>query len=175
MRWWHFSGLFSNRYIYERLVKHFHVSQKNSASAAWDKWMRELFQAASDWWELWSCRAGPVSIRDPVLVSLSLTWRVETKRGAGPTPGRWEGGGGGGSNYFWIIRPWFMLLCSSQNPLTGNELLLWAHNDNWVLSPLSLCLHSGQMIQHSHIDHRVIYCSLFDILYSIQSLYSEFE
>ena len=124
-----------------------------------------------------SCGAagpGPVSIRDPVLVSLSLTWRVETKRGAGPTPGRWEGGGGG-SNYFWIIRPWFMLLCSSQNPLTGNELLLWAHNDNWVLSPLSLCLHSGQMIQHSHIDHQVIYCSLFDILCSIQSLYSESE
>ena len=33
---------------YGILVKHFHVSQKNSVSA-WDKWMRELFEAASNW------------------------------------------------------------------------------------------------------------------------------
>ena len=95
------------------------------------------------WCDLWSCSAGPgpVSIHGSSsgVLELDVTcWDQEWSIGQHPA-GEMEERRGGGNNYFWLIRPWCMLLCPvitrSQGSRILNELLLWLHNDNWVYPP----------------------------------------
>ena len=130
---------------YGILVKHFHDSEKKIPSppginecASYLK-RRVIGVVGGGICGAASAGRAQAASRDPVQVSLSLTWRVETRSGALANTRPARGRRGGGNNYFWIIRPWCMLLCPvitrSQGSRILNELLLWLHNDNWVYPP----------------------------------------